>query len=62
MAAKSAWIPTVVGDGGGRQSCAQRHGEEEGEEENKEREREQSVNVLTGTHKEPVLSKNLIQD
>lgn len=39
MAAKSTWIPTVVGDGGGRQSCAQRHGEEEGEEENKERER-----------------------
>lgn len=25
-------------------------------------EREQSVNILTGTHKEPVLSKNLIQD
>ena len=39
VAAKSAWIPTVVGDGGGRQSCAQKHGEEEGEEENKERER-----------------------
>lgn len=25
-------------------------------------EREQSVNILTGTHKEPVLGKNLIQD
>lgn len=43
MAAKSSWIPTVVGDGGGRQSCAQRHGEEEGEEENKERENKVST-------------------
>ena len=35
-------------------------GRPRGEEENKER--EQSVNILTGTHTEPVLTKNLIQD
>lgn len=32
-----------MGEGGGRQSCAQRHGEEEGEEENKERENKVST-------------------
>lgn len=38
LAAKSTRIPTALGDGGGGQSRAQRHGEEE-VEENKERER-----------------------
>lgn len=36
---QSPWIPPAVGAGGGRESCAHRHGEEEGEEENKGRER-----------------------
>lgn len=36
---QSPWIPAAVGAGGGRESCAHRHGEEEGEEENKGRER-----------------------
>lgn len=47
--------------GGKRHSCAQRHGKAEGGG-GEQGEREQSVNILTGTHKEPVLTKNLIQD
>lgn len=60
-AAKCVWILTETGEGVTHVITGiGRRGERVRESEN--RLQEQSVNILTGTYKEPVLSKNLIQD